>query len=296
MSDFDDFLESANAEFDTVATKQADPKYARTRFTCESCGGSGLWRGGRANQHGNAKCNTCHGRGYLVTSPEARARGRARAAAAKRNRAEVAREQNAEHGNGFLLQWLSDNAHWNTFAASLIEQHNAGRAWSDRQVESCRAMYAKIKANEAAREAERQTTPKVDTARILQMFRDALANGKKQRALLAGRFGDVDPDTGKPVLLNKVKMTPARDGERVWVKVDGEYCGGIMADGSLRLNRVAPDWLSDRLIALAADPDGECRLYGQNTGICSCCGATLTNQTSINLGIGPRCRAKWGLA
>ncbi len=33
MSDFDDFLESANAEFDTVATKQADPKYARTRFT-----------------------------------------------------------------------------------------------------------------------------------------------------------------------------------------------------------------------------------------------------------------------
>jgi DnaJ-class molecular chaperone with C-terminal Zn finger domain len=84
MSDFDAFLESANAEFDSVATKRPDPKYARTRFTCESCGGSGLWRGGRVNQHGNAKCNTCHGRGYLVTSPEARAKGRARAAVAKR--------------------------------------------------------------------------------------------------------------------------------------------------------------------------------------------------------------------
>ena len=32
---------------------------------------------------------------------------------------------------------------------------------------------------------------------------------------------------------------------------------------------------------------------GQETGTCSCCGRTLTNELSISLGIGPICREGW---
>lgn len=34
--------------------------------------------------------------------------------------------------------------------------------------------------------------------------------------------------------------------------------------------------------------------YGRETGICSCCGRTLTNSISKALGIGPICREKFG--
>lgn len=293
MSDFDAFLESANAEFDSVATKATNPEFARTRFTCESCGGSGLWRGGRVNQHGNAKCNTCHGNGFLVTSPEARAKGRARAATARRNRAEVAREQNAEHGNGFLLQWLSENAHWNTFAASLMEQHNAGRAWSDRQVEACRAMYAKIKANQAAREAERQaaleSAAQVDLGPIIAMFETARASGYKRPTYRANDLRIKPGRNGALYVLTELRTEYGQYGEQPGYE-------GKIADGRFIPARACADDTAAKLQVIAADPRGEAIRFGQRTGTCSCCGRELTKHASIEAGIGPICAQKWGLA
>lgn len=45
----------------------------------------------------------------------------------------------------------------------------------------------------------------------------------------------------------------------------------------------------------AANPLAAAKMYGQNTGSCSCCGRQLTNALSIELGIGPICREKFGL-
>jgi hypothetical protein len=52
---------------------------------------------------------------------------------------------------------------------------------------------------------------------------------------------------------------------------------------------------SASLIAIAADPRGAAIDYGRETGICACCGRTLTNKESIDLGIGPICLDRWGL-
>ena len=125
---------------------------------------------------------------------------------------------------------------------------------------------------------------------------------KKRRALLAAKYKQdengeyVLDEKGKRIVEATVKLTPARDGERIWTRVDGTYLGGIGKAGDLMLKREAPAWLPKRLQEIAAAPDEECRLYGQTTGTCSCCGAELTNSKSIELGIGPICRAKWGLA
>jgi hypothetical protein len=40
---------------------------------------------------------------------------------------------------------------------------------------------------------------------------------------------------------------------------------------------------------------GNVLAYGRTTGRCSCCGRTLTNKKSIELGIGPICRERYGL-
>lgn len=51
------------------------------------------------------------------------------------------------------------------------------------------------------------------------------------------------------------------------------------------INALRPDEWKDEAIQ-----------YGRNTGICSCCGRTLTNPESIANGIGPVCAENWGFA
>ena len=53
--------------------------------------------------------------------------------------------------------------------------------------------------------------------------------------------------------------------------------------------------LIKRVQSVAADPYAAAKLYGQNTGTCSCCARELTNPLSIELGIGPICRDKFGI-
>jgi len=53
--------------------------------------------------------------------------------------------------------------------------------------------------------------------------------------------------------------------------------------------------LIKRVQSVATDPYAAAKLYGQNTGTCSCCARELTNPLSIELGIGPVCREKFGL-
>jgi len=51
--------------------------------------------------------------------------------------------------------------------------------------------------------------------------------------------------------------------------------------------------LAEGFIDAATDPLAAAIAYGRETG--SCCGRELTNKVSIDLGIGPICREKWGL-
>ena len=53
--------------------------------------------------------------------------------------------------------------------------------------------------------------------------------------------------------------------------------------------------LAEGFIDAATDPLAAAIAYGRETGSCSCCGRELTNKVSIDLGIRPICREKWGL-
>lgn len=50
-----------------------------------------------------------------------------------------------------------------------------------------------------------------------------------------------------------------------------------------------------QIVAIGADPIAQAVAYGKKTGTCCCCGAELTNAVSIEYGIGPVCRERWGM-
>ena len=76
-----------------------------------------------------------------------------------------------------------------------------------------------------------------------------------------------------------------------WGTLSNIYLGWITADQT-NLSEVS---LIQAVQSAAADPLAAARLYGKKTGQCSCCGRELTNKASIEMGIGPICREKFGL-
>lgn len=76
-----------------------------------------------------------------------------------------------------------------------------------------------------------------------------------------------------------------------WGTLSNVYLGWITSNET-NLSEVE---FIQRVQSVAADPYAAAKLYGQNTGTCSCCARELTNPLSISLGIGPICREKFGL-
>lgn len=252
------------------------------RFACEHCGGSGRWRGG-VNRNGDKQCFACKGTGYFKTSRAQRHKAKLQRQGRKAKALAASRELNAEHEDGALLAWVTNNASWNEFCRSLVEQHTAGRVWSEKQVAAVQRMRAKTEATRAEKAKARDNqTAKVDVSRIKAMFDTARENGlQRPRFHCAGMIMSLAPDNG-------------RNAGAVYVKAGGEYMGKIM-DGRFQPAYGAPADLSERINAIAADPTEAARQYGRDTGTCSCCGRQLTDPESVAAGIGPICAAKWGL-
>lgn len=294
--DFDNFIEdltSGNADAEQLkATKTTKPgKFAKRQFPCESCRGTGRWSGGYVNRV-EGKCHACNGVGYFVTSPEARAKARSAAATKRADAATAAQQANQAHGDGYLLRWLGEVESWNTFAASLMEQHRAGKAWSEKQVDACRRMHAKMeakKADKAAAAVKREAeAPAVELQSIVDMFAAAKASGYKKPMYRANGLrikpGRVEGDL---YVLTEERMEFGTYGEQPGYE-------GKITLGKFFAARNCNETTMPKLLAIAADPKGEAIRHGQRTGTCSCCGRELTKHASIEAGIGPICAAKWG--
>lgn len=76
---------------------------------------------------------------------------------------------------------------------------------------------------------------------------------------------------------------------------DSTWYGRIHVDGTPQLDRLPAD-LAELLEQLAADPEGTASVYGQRTGSCCFCARELTEKGSVEVGYGPICAGKFGLA
>lgn len=91
----------------------------------------------------------------------------------------------------------------------------------------------------------------------------------------------------------------------VYIKEDtgynSKYIGRINQDSSIQLAYHIEGYDTDSkhsvleaIKEIQTDPFLAVTTHGKKTGICSCCGRTLTNPLSVELGIGPICRGSFG--
>jgi len=123
----------------------------------------------------------------------------------------------------------------------------------------------------------------IDVTAISTAFAAAFANGiARPKLRLADFIFSRAPDTG-------------RNAGAVYVKDDkSKVYLGKCATGKFYASNDCDTATAEKVVSVASDPHNAAKAYGMRTGECSCCGRTLTNGLSIDLGIGPICRGKFG--
>jgi len=123
-------------------------------------------------------------------------------------------------------------------------------------------------------------------AGIVNAIEEAQNRGLKRITM---RFADFIVKPSK--YAGKMYVFSHNKAENQWGSMSNIYLGWVTATET-NLGEID---LIKRVQSVAADPYAAAKLYGQNTGTCSCCARELTNPLSIQLGIGPICREKFGL-
>lgn len=266
---------------------------AKLEFACEHCGGSGKvkktygYTPFTQRTYENT-CKVCKGKGGFKTDARTRSVARNAAAASKQKKLVASLEQfEAQHPG--LLTFLR-KATWSSFAQSMADAVNKYGSLTEKQLAAALSMKAKADAKAAERAADAaKRTVELDASAIKALFATAAQNGLKRRALLAGAA------EGEGTLRLSPASEHGQNAGAIWIKADGEFVGGIKADGRFTPRKGTPEWVAKAIERVCHDPAGEARLFGQRTGSCMCCGRELTKHASIEAGIGPICAAKWGL-
>lgn len=263
---------------------------SREKHRCPHCAGTGKYQGVRVHQE-KSECFSCKGRGYFFTSAE----HRAKAKAARRAKADADRADKREAGIQQLTaalgeqgyHWLANAGSWSQFYGDLHSKALQYGSLSEKQLACVVSGWAKQQARDAeraaAKAAREANAPVIDLTRIRQLFNAAQESGLRKPALVIGSLRlSLAPVSGK-------------NAGSLYVKDNGEYAGKIDGYGKFLAIREARAEVATELQTLAADPLAALTAHGHQTGQCSCCGRLLTNAESVQLGIGPICRAKWGI-
>lgn len=247
---------------------------------CVPCNGTGLWR--MRNSYGNNRCHTCNGRGWTVASPEQLRRNRIKAAEKKVAAKADAREANIAALGEANFKRIEAASMWSEFARSLIDQHNVGKAWSEKQIASLVRMSDKLEAKDAERAEQRKADEvTVDLSAVRAMFETAYGNGYKRPVYRA-----------EGLVISRAPSHGRNPGALYVKDASDTYLGKIV--GTVYTpSRDAKDTAA-ALAVIAQDPLAAAVAYGRRTGQCACCGRTLTNHESIERGIGPICAERWG--
>ncbi len=290
---FDIFNDDLDAPRKPSIIREAGrPVYAQTparpapeTFPCQSCAGTGRWVRG-VNQNGDDRCFACGGKGSFKTSYKDRQVKREKAATRKASRLDDAKSD-FELAHPGLIARVREAASWMDFARSLLEGYDKYGSLTDGQVAAITRSLDKADATRAAKiaaTAERKASSSgaIDASVIEGLFAKASGSGLKRPVFRTAAFD--------------LSLAPAagRNPGAIYVKKGDTYLGKI-AGGQYFASREAGPETHAALIEVVKDPLGVAVSYGRLTGRCSCCGLGLTNKLSVELGIGPICRKKWGI-
>jgi hypothetical protein len=238
-------------------------------------------------------CFKCKGKGkgvmYYRQSLEQRNKATAqRVNAGERRRLEIAEQAAAwARDNAEDAAWIERRASSFEFALSMSEALAKYGSLTERQ----HVAVIKLRKGDAERDAvraaaleQRNANAKaVSVARVVEAFAAAQAHGIKRPKTYLGEF--------------KFSFAPAsgRNAGALYVThSDSDQYLGKVQDGHFVRARECDADTEAAIVAVANNPHEAAVAFGRRTGRCSCCGRELTNGISIDLGIGPICREKYG--
>ena len=212
---------------------------------------------------------------FNVPTPRAKARAYYGKQASDRATALVASWANQ---NPAEYEWIVNNSDTNTFAGSL---HASLHKWGSLTPKQHLAVQGAIaRAQIAKTKAENAPTLSVEPIEVA--FAKASSAGIARPKLRLGEFVfSPAPLTGK-------------NPNAIYVKhSDGTYLGKVAGSRLFTVASVSPE-VEGEIMAVASDPLNSAIAYGKRYGKCSVCARTLTDEDSINRGIGPVCASNYG--
>lgn len=197
----------------------------------------------------------------------------------------LARLRDATHA---ALQAGAIQQHETEFPRSLLTQAFGKRGLSEKQWAWVEKLADRFEKALTAEPAEAETYP-----RLAETFLTA-AKGLKWPKLR------LQTEAGQELVLSRCGERSRTPGA-INVTDGGPYgyntfFGRISPEGVADFRDAVNDDIRATLAAYDADPEAEAKVQGVRTGRCMCCGAELTDEVSIALGIGPVCGKRWGIS
>lgn len=249
---------------------------------CSKCRGKGFI--GSYAFRDNGRCYQCDGAGFkMFKQPkDVRERKRAQVRASKEKRCERQLEA-FESEHPALAEWWKDSTF--PFAMSLRESAYKYGDLTEGQMVAAYKCALKFQSAKSAR----QDAPPVDISGLERAFEKAKGNGLLRVKLRL--LGNDSSLLFQPA--NEQRAKPENQGA-IYVKdeAEGTYLGKIK-DGKFYRSRDCSEIQYAAVLEACKAPEEAAVAFGKKFGSCSCCGRTLTNELSIELGIGPICRSKF---
>lgn len=185
-----------------------------------------------------------------------------------------------------IIEGLSQKAKTNKFAADLLDGFNRWGRFTDKQ-----RPWAEKLAREVLFPEIKQKTEGLKVgagfARVNQMFLKARESGLKRPKI---RLQD---SISNLIEISFAPETGSNPGF-IYIKSNKQYAGKISPDGEFFPVSSCSEITKNYLKSFSQNPLTVVSQYGRETGNCALCNRTLTKQESIDFGVGPICREKYG--
>lgn len=177
-------------------------------------------------------------------------------------------------------QWILSNSSFN-FAVSMRSAIERWGSLTENQMAAVRRCMESSARREQERKDRETNAPVIDASPLMAAFDKAKAKGLKYPRMRFEGFS-ISPASAA-----------SKNAGALYVKNEDLYLGKIM-NGRFMASRDCTEETQTAIMRVMQDPAKEAIAYGVRTGMCSICGAELTNEVSIKRGIGPICAGKFG--
>lgn len=282
----------ANAGEVRVTPVRAPAGYVPPTYTevCQKCRGTGRFTGWSGRSFG--QCFACKGVGRFEfkTSPEARAAKRASEARRQERNGQTSWERfKAEQPE--IAAWIEAKEGRFDFAGKMRADVARFGDLTQGKLDACRRFMDQDAVRAAAAVERAQAAPQADTAGVDRLK----ASFDKAKAYAAEK--GLTLRTPK-ITIGGITISPAKADSKnpgaLYVKAGKTYLGKIQ-NGRLFAARECSTEQEKQVLAFIADPAEAAKVYGQTTGVCCVCNATLKSKWKL-AGIGPVCAEKMGWA